>query len=274
MQVKDRLKTVNYDGIFLSCYSDFSEKCFHAAPEHVLVYVYSGEQIIEDRNKKIRVKAGECVFIRRNHQLIMHKNSVGNAHYKGISLTFKRSVLKEFYSKLNKSKLPREITVSDTNVFPVEKRVDVTSLFESLTPYFEENTTPSKEVIQLKLLEGIYALLNNSAVFYPLLFDFTEPWKIDILEFLNDHYMDDLTLEEIAFYSGRSLATFKRDFKKVSNLTPQRWMIKKRLEVAYSRLKESKEKIQTIYLEVGFKNPSHFSTAFKKQYGVSPTAIE
>lgn len=111
-------------------------------------------------------------------------------------------------------------------------------------------------------------------MFYPLLFDFTEPWKIDILEFLNDHYRNDLTLEEISFYTGRSLATFKRDFKKVSNLTPQRWMIKKRLEVAYSRLKESKEKIQTIYLEVGFKNPSHFSTAFKKQYGVSPTAIE
>src|SRR5690606_5359229 len=97
------------------------------------------------------------------------------------------------------------------------------------------------------------------------------PWKIDILEFLNDHYMDDLTMEQIAAYTGRSLATFKRDFQKVSNLSPQKWLIKKRLEVAYVKLKEEGKKVQEVYVEVGFKNPSHFSTAFKKQYGVPPT---
>lgn len=213
MQEKNTLKTVNYSGIFLSCFSDYSEKCFHAAPEHVLVYIYSGEQVIEDRNKKIRVKAGECVFIRRNHQLTMHKNSFGQEHYKGISLTFNRSVLKEFYSNLDKTTLPRKVTISDKNVFSIEKRADITSLFESLTPYFDQDIQPSKEVVQLKLLEGIYALLQNSVVFYPLLFDFTEPWKIDILEFLNDHYTDDLSLEEIARYTGRSLATLNAILK-------------------------------------------------------------
>ena len=75
MEHADKLKTISYWGIFLSCFSDFSEKCIHAAPEHVLVYVYSGEQIIEDRNKKIKIKAGECAFIRRNHRLLMYKNS-------------------------------------------------------------------------------------------------------------------------------------------------------------------------------------------------------
>ncbi|MDR0266143.1 MAG: AraC family transcriptional regulator [Sphingobacterium sp.] len=28
-----------------------------------------------------------------------------------------------------------------------------------------------------------------------------------------------------------------------------------------------------VYLEVGFKNPSHFSTAFKKNYGFAPSEI-
>lgn len=273
MKPKKTLKTLNYSGIFLSCYSDYSEKCFHATPEHVLVYVYSGEQIIEDRNKRTVIKAGQCVFIRRNHQLTMHKNSCGEDHYKGISLTFNRNVLREFYSKLNKTKLPKAVMVSDKSVFPIEQKVDITSLFESLTPYFDQNIQPSEAVIQLKLLEGIYALLNNSASFYPLLFDFTEPWKVDIFDFLNEHYKDDLTLEQIATYTGRSLATFKRDFKKISNLTPQKWIIKKRLEAAYTRLKEEKAKVQDVYWEVGFKNPSHFSTAFKKQYGLPPTAI-
>lgn len=273
MKTKNTLQTISYSGIFLSCYTDNNQKCIHATPEHVLVYVYSGEQIIEDRNKKIKVGAGQCVFIRRNHQLTMYKNGKGKDNYKGISLTFNRNVLREFYSKLKKSDIPKGVAVSDKNVFPIEQKVDITSLFESLTPYFNQNVKPSDQVIHLKLLEGIYALLNNSDIFYPLLFDFTQPWKIDIMEFLNDHYMDELTMDEIAIYTGRSLASFKRDFKKISNLTPQRWIIQKRLESAYVKLKEKAGKVQDVYLEVGFKNPSHFSTAFKKQFGISPTEV-
>ncbi|OYX81445.1 MAG: AraC family transcriptional regulator, partial [Flavobacteriales bacterium 32-34-25] len=115
--------------------------------------------------------------------------------------------------------------------------------------------------------------LNSNELLYPILFDFAEPWKVDILEFLNENYQDELTMEQIASFTGRSLATFKRDFKKISSLTPQKWLIKKRLEVAYFKLKEEDKKVQDVYVEVGFKNPSHFSTAFKKQYGISPTEV-
>ena len=94
----------------------------------------------------------------------------------------------------------------------------------------------------------------------------------DIVDFMEKNYMHDLTMEEMAYYTGRSLATFKRDFKKISDLTPEKWLIRKRLEVAYAKMKEGGKKVVDVYAEVGFKNPSHFSTAFKKQYGISPTA--
>lgn len=269
----DKLKTISYSGIFLSCFSDYSEKCIHATPEHVLVYLYSGEQLIEDRNEKIVLQAGECAFIRRDHRLKMYKNSKGEDLYKGISLTFKRNVLREFYSKMDKAEIPKNVPISEKSVFKIEPRPDITSLFQSLNPYFNSNVKPTEGVTHLKLLEGIYALLNSNELLYPILFDFAEPWKVDILEFLNENYQDELTMEQIASFTGRSLATFKRDFKKISNLTPQKWLIKKRLEVAYFKLKEEGKKVQDVYVEVGFKNPSHFSTAFKKQYGISPTEV-
>ena len=270
---EDKLKTVNYSGIFLSCFADYSEKYIHATPEHVLVYLYSGEQIIEDRNKKIKLQAGDCAFIRRDHRLKMYKNNKGNDLYKGISLTFNRNVVRDFYSKMNKSEIPKEVKLSDKTVFKLEPNPAIESLFQSLTPYFDSNIKPTEGVMNLKLLEGIYAILNSNEVFYPILFDFTEPWKIDLLGFLNANYMEELSMEQIASFTGRSLATFKRDFKKISNLTPQKWLIKKRLEMAYIRLKEENRKVQDVYMEVGFKNPSHFSTAFKKQYGIPPTEI-
>lgn len=273
VQQDDKLKTLSYSGIFLSCFSDYSEKCIHATPEHVLVYLYSGEQIIEDRNKKIILQAGDCAFIRRDHRLKMYKNSKGEDLYKGISLTFKRNILRDFYNKMNKSEIPAAVKVTDQTVFKLDRSPAIESLFQSLTPYFDSNIKPTEGVANLKLLEGIYALLNSNELLYPILFDFAEPWKIDLLEFLNENYNQELSMEQIASFTGRSLATFKRDFKKISNLTPQKWLIKKRLEMAYIKLKEEGRKVQDVYIEVGFKNPSHFSTAFKKQYGISPTEL-
>lgn len=116
-------------------------------------------------------------------------------------------------------------------------------------------------------------MLHIDQRFAATLFDFNEPWKIDILDFMNHNYMCKLSVEELAHYTGRSLATFKRDFKKISDLTPEKWLIRKRLEVAYNMMQKGDMKIADIYTQVGFKNRSHFSSAFKKQYGIPPTAI-
>ncbi|MCC7534086.1 MAG: helix-turn-helix transcriptional regulator [Bacteroidia bacterium] len=272
-QQDNTLQTLSYWNIFLSCFSESGTHCVHSKPEHVLIYLYSGEQVIVDRNKKTILKAGECAFVRRNHRLTMYKNSRGKELYKGISLVFQRNVLRDFYSKMDKSEIPTNVKISDKTVFKLKPTPAIESLFQSLTPYFDSKVKPTEGVIHLKLLEGIYTLLNNNEQLYPILFDFAEPWKIDLLEFLNSNYSDDLTMQQIASFTGRSLATFKRDFKKISNLTPQKWLIKKRLEMAYIKLKEKNKKVQDVCTEVGFKNLSHFSTAFRKQYGIPPNEI-
>lgn len=273
MVQKQLLETLDYSGIFLSCYSNDNTSCVHATETHTLLYLYSGEHIIDDNGKTTVIHPGECVFIRRDHRITMYKNHTETEQYKGISLTFRRNLLREFYNKLNKNEIPENITLLEENLFRIAPRPDVTSLFQSLTPYFDTNNQPSEEIAHLKLQEGIHCLLNTGKHFFPILFDFTEPWKIDIIDFLNENYMYNLSMEDIASYTGRSLATFKRDFAKVSDLTPQKWLINKRLETAYDKLKNGKEKVSDVYLAVGFKNLSHFYFAFKKQFGFSPSTM-
>jgi AraC-like DNA-binding protein len=82
--------------------------------------------------------------------------------------------------------------------------------------------------------------------------------------------MYDLSIEDIASYTGRSLAGFKRDFKKISPLSPEKWLIRKRLEEAQRKIGNGKKASDACF-EVGFKSLSHFSTAFKRQYGFPPT---
>ena len=177
------------------------------------------------------------------------------------------------YTKSEQYKAPANTPKLDSGVIKLPKTAEITSLFASMTPYFDPDVKPQDDFMQLKLQEGLLTLLHIDKRFAPTLFDFNEPWKIDILDFMNKNYMYEFTMEELAHYTGRSLATFKRDFKKVSDLTPEKWLIRKRLEAAYDLMKEGRRKIADVYTEVGFKNQSHFSSAFKKMYGVSPTAL-
>lgn len=56
-------------------------------------------------------------------------------------------------------------------------------------------------------------------------------------------------------------------------MTPSRWLVNKRLGEAHFLLKEKKRKATDIYMDVGFKDYSHFSLAFKKAFGHSPSMI-
>ncbi|MNY56378.1 Virulence regulon transcriptional activator VirF [compost metagenome] len=80
-----------------------------------------------------------------------------------------------------------------------------------------------------------------------------------------------MPIEKFGYLTGRSLTTFKRDFAKAFNTTPQKWLTQKRLELARYQLIEKNRKPIEVFYEVGFENLSHFSFAFKKQFGKNPT---
>ena len=259
----------NYENVFYSFFYDDLGGCVHRSREYAMNYVYSGEMVLDDGKGQIHVGKGECVYIPRDHRITMYKKPCDGERYCGIFLSFTRSFLREMYPKFGQNKTSVRTPKLDEGVLKLPKTAEITSLFASMTPYFD----PQDDFMHLKLQEGLLALLHIDERFAPTLFDFNEPWKIDILDFMNKNYMYEFSMEELAHYTGRSLATFKRDFKKISDLTPEKWLIRKRLEVAYAMMQEGGKKIVDVYTSVGFKNQSHFSAAFKKQYGIPPTAV-
>ena len=264
----------NYQNVFFSFFYDDADACVHRSREYAMNYVLSGEMVLDDGNRQVHVGKGECVFIQRDHRVTKYKKACCGEQYCGIYLCFTRPFLREMYGKyvLHKGSLGN-VEKFSPGVMKLPPSAEIESLFASMTPYFNPEVKPQDDVMRLKLEEGLLALLHTDKRFMTVLFDFSMPWKMDILDFMNRNYMYEFTLEELAHYTGRSLATFKRDFKKVSDLTPEKWLIRKRLEVAYRLIKEEHKKVVEVYAEVGFKNPSHFSTAFKKQYGIPPTAL-
>lgn len=260
-----------YSDIFFSYYIDTEHVCSQMVKDHTLVYIYSGEYLIEEGGVTTTVGAGECVFLRKDNRVIMNKLPKDGEWFKGIFMTFKRSFLKEMFQKIESQSLPTATKRSQSSVIKLPKVPSIESLFLSMTPYFDTSIEPSDDIMRLKQIEGVFSLLNVDKKFYSSLFDFSDPWKIDIIDFMNENYMYDLSMEEIAHFTGRSLASFKRDFKKISSLSPHKWLMRKRLQIAQDKIMNEKKKVSDVYLEVGFKDLSHFSRAYKENFGYSPT---
>ncbi|HJB73304.1 MULTISPECIES: AraC family transcriptional regulator [Barnesiella] len=270
----ERLEVFDYSNVLIASYFTDNRGCAHENRDHTLIYLCSGELEIEERGRRTVLRAGDCAFMRRDNRMWLQKRIVGDKPYHSIALKFSKAFLREFYQqRLDPREIPAESRRERVSLWILPRdRADVRSLFESVIPYFESGEKPSEEILKLKMVEGVYVLLHTDSSLYASLFDFVEPWKIDILDYLNENYMFDLSLSEIAGYTGRSLATFKRDFAKVSDLTPQKWIIRRRLAAAHDLIKSGHHRITDVCYEVGFKNLAHFSRAYKEVYGVPPSA--
>ena len=84
---------------------------------------------------------------------------------------------------------------------------------------------------------------------------------------MEDNFCYNLKLEVYAELSHRSLSAFKRDFEKIFQSTPGKWLLEKRLHHAHHLLSNQHKTVSEAAFESGFESPSHFSRAFKKRFG-------
>ena len=263
---------VNYGDILLSCCIPHDMHWEHRMPAHSIIFVRSGKLVIEGRDRTDEITAGNYVFVRRDCSVNMTKVPLDGKPYRGINFSLPRHELKEYYNRIAATcKRLHHVSPIALTVNILPQVTALKSLFDSFLPYTDSTETPSDEWLRLKVQEAVMSLLAIDARFYPTLFDFSEAWKIDLMDFMEQNYTEDLTLEEFASYTGRSLATFKRDFAKISPLPPQRWIMEHRLEKAKTLLLENTATAQDVAYMVGFKNRSHFSQAFKKRFGYAPS---
>ncbi|MCC8198813.1 MAG: AraC family transcriptional regulator [Tannerellaceae bacterium] len=266
------LKVLDYSNVFIASYFTDDRQCAHPNREHSLIYILSGELEINERGKITHLHQGDCAFIRRDNRIILSKIVKPGTPYRSLVLKFSRQFLREYYRTMDRNTIPPGVKRDQYSLVVLpSRRPDIVSLFQSVTPYLDSGIKPSEEILKLKMAEGLYMLLHTDPNLYASLFDFSEPWKIDIGEFMNENYMYDLSMEEIAAYTGRSLSTFKRDFRKFSDLPPQKWILKRRLQAAHELIRDGKKKISEACFDVGFKNLSHFSKVYKQMYGFAPT---
>lgn len=255
--------------IVFTCSEAFHYKGEMITEDHSLVRVLSGELKVIQADKTYVFHAGETHLFPRNQLATLIKYEKDRQPYKAIIVKLAGASLRDYYATHSFEAVPYEAK----KIIPLKHTPLLDSFFTSLFPYFELHNKLPDEISNLKITEAITILRTINKDIDRVLADFSEPGKIDLTGFMEKNYMFNMSLEKFSYLSGRSVSTFKRDFKKAFGTNPQKWLTQKRLELAYYQLREKEKKPVDVYYEVGFENLSHFSYAFKKQYGYAPTEI-
>ena len=146
------------------------------------------------------------------------------------------------------------------------------SFYYSILPYFKMTVLPPDDLLELKFRELLFNILSDEENKNLLAYanSIVDQYKTPIWEIMESNYMFNLTVSEYARMAGRSISSFKREFKEYYHTSPGRWLTQKRLEHAKDMLGTSHRTISEIAFESGFENLSHFSRVFKEKNNMSP----
>ncbi|MEO3407784.1 helix-turn-helix domain-containing protein [Mucilaginibacter sp. CAU 1740] len=255
--------------VFVSCKREKHYSREVILPWHALVRVYAGEMRIVSADRSFIFRPGDTVLLPRNQLGRLSKVPFNGEAFKSVSVCFPQQMLQKYYTSIAQPVIVPEPPYARL----LTKHPLLESLFNSLLPYFDLADELPQEVADIKVNEAIAVLRSIDRSVDNVLGHFEEPGKIDLADFMEKNYMFNLTATRFGYLTGRSLTTFKRDFKKAFGDTPEKWLTRKRLETAHYQIVEQKRKPSEVYFEVGFENLSHFSFAFKKLFGYNPTSV-
>ena len=250
-----------------SCIQERKREHEQYVPDHSMGCIITGSVQFFTAAGTSTHGAGSMGLVKRDLLLKTTKIPPPGGEFRSISLHFSQHALKE-YAVTHHIAATKPYT--GPGMHPLDGNPFIKGFFDSLLPWFDSRTPFSDTMLTIKTNEAIELLLQHDPELQHLLFDFQEPYKVDLAAYMHRHFMFNVPLERFARLTGRSLAAFKRDFGKDFGMAPGKWLQQRRLEEAHRLIQTEGRKPSDVYLDVGFENLSHFSFAFKKQFGVTP----
>lgn len=89
------------------------------------------------------------------------------------------------------------------------------------------------------------------------------------IEYLQQHLMENISIDYLAKLSCMSLSTFERKFKQHFSLTPKQYILHMKVHEA-CRLLPGAHSIARVALETGFGGQSYFTKQFRSVVGITP----
>lgn len=96
----------------------------------------------------------------------------------------------------------------------------------------------------------------------------------EAIQYIHDHYQEDITISVIANYMELSEGYLSRMFKKETDYTLTNYLTYYRIRLAMNLLKDCRVKVYEVADQVGYSDTAYFSAQFKKVVGLSPSEYQ
>ncbi|MDO4329663.1 MAG: AraC family transcriptional regulator [Lachnospiraceae bacterium] len=251
----------------------------HTHNYYEMIFIKQGAVQLVFRNKMFVAQAKTLIFI-SNHE--EHSTAVLEGPYERYILR----ILPEYADKLimNAKLLSvfKNRPMSFRNVFDVAAiEENLTWLFECILKMMEsqeyDNVSSKADFFEEKLgclikLVMFFVWENNQSEF-PVLRESIKSEIYAVQAYLDQHYRENITIEEVAnkFYINTNYLS--ASFKKLTGYSPKQYLTQNRLSYARYLLLHSQYSIEEIACECGFNDQSNFIRAFKEMYALTPGSL-
>ncbi|MBR2895893.1 MAG: AraC family transcriptional regulator [Oscillospiraceae bacterium] len=229
--------------------------------DYQLLYVASGKTHFMIRGKDCEVTAGHMVlYLPQQEQDYVYygedKPEVYWVHFTGSDV---KNILRSYH-------LPMEENIFGCGVSPT-----YVHLFQEMIRELQTKKVGFQELLTMYLRQ-IFLLVQRSRLEErSTVSTYMQEEMEEARRYFDEHYNEDIRVEEFAMSRSMSVSWFLRNFKRVTGMSPMHYILTKRINNAVNLLETTDYNIAEISAIVGYENSMYFSRLFKKQNGVSPT---
>lgn len=244
-----------------------NRNCFpmHWHDRMEILRILKGRVIINCGNSTITAEKDDIVIINCKQTHFANTDDVG-VSYAVIMFELSRFLDNEFFGdKYIKQLLFKRIKIK--NIIKDKKLLEI---LDSIINYGKVRGQLSAMIIEGKILEFLALLLKNHI-------DTDESYQsgdakfMKVLEFIDEHFTEDLQVPELAQRFSYDKSYFCRKFKSQTGVTCGAYIKALRMEAAGALLKKNKDSISAIAEMCGYNDANYFTRCFKEIYGVTPT---
>jgi AraC family transcriptional regulator, exoenzyme S synthesis regulatory protein ExsA len=265
-------KKVLVDGLSCIVYKKLEQPVWHKegyVSTPAITLVLKGLLRIETEDKLLaEVPENKMIFLPKGLYTISDILP-SNGSFEAVVFFFDNSVIRNFVDSI-KPKTNREKCVSH---LVIDYASDIKVFVESLLHLYGGKEKNNPKLTAAKLFELLH-LINAqqpTECFVMGMATLSNKERKGLREFMHTNFNKPLSIEDYAYLTGRTLSTFRRDFKThFGGVSPKQWLIDRRLEKAYELLSENNTTITDVVAETGYENVPHFIKAFHKKYGLPP----
>ena len=244
---------------------------------YAIGYIVQGGKYIYYGDKRYAVSKGDVFYMGVGHHYVENIGGEDN-QFEQIIFYYTPNELQRILSHLN---ITYGVQINNSHSCDncrslshtaMPATASIKSFFQNCNAYLRGDFFANDEVAEnIKLTELVYMILTlKDGCLRSKLLNNVDSARETFDQIVYGHIFKDVSIEQLASASNRSLTSFKKEFKRRFVMPPHKWYIRQRLTHSRMLLLSTSKSISEIGNDCAFPNTSHFIKLFKKEYNMTP----